>query len=351
MAGGGATSAGDWALAYLAYYLPLLLVAWLAAFLTTWVDRGFAARGFQAPRGPLRTGTFRWTQSLGLALVYFPFLKFAHGVWTSWTFLVDPQSVAASLSVSALYLKFVLHAVQYFVAPVAGLLLMLRKSPAQAFGDLRRSLALVMRRNGATIRVSWLHDAMHGLWLFAVFLVAYGVSLAVIAELDEASGGSLSSGSDEAVFSNMTVPLVFLLAIVAGVSEEFLFRGVLLVKVRDLLGGGRLGWWVSVGASSVFFGLIHAGYGTWTHVLGPLLFGFFEALVWLRYGLLPAIIIHIGIDIVAFGVETFDVAPWMETFLLLMFLASIAVPAVYFARLHRDRLKELGRRFLTADPG
>lgn len=349
MAGGGAFTGGELALAYLAYYLPLLFVSWLAAFGTTWVDRAFAARGLRAPKGPLRTGRFAWTQSLGLALVYFPFVKFAWGVWTSWTFLVDPSSVAVSMTVAEMYAKFAFHAVQYFLVPVAGLLLMLRKSPRTAFAGLRRALPLVMRRNGAAIRVSWRHDSMHGLWLFSLFLVAYGLSVSAIAKLDDAAGGSLSSGSDEAVFDNMTVPLVFLLALVAGVSEEFLFRGVMLVKIRDLFGGGRLGLWMAVGATSVFFGLIHAGYGTWTHVLGPLLFGVFEALVWLKFGLLPAMMVHIGIDVVAFGAETVDTNPGMETFLLALFAASIVVPAVYFARLHKHRLAAAWNRLTASE--
>lgn len=230
--------------AALGFYLPLVFVAWLLAFSTTWLDRGLVRGGLAGPRGLFRTARFTWGQSAGLALVLYPFVKFAYGVWVSWGFLVNPQSLAPPMSVDELYVKFVAHAVQYFVVPFVGVLLVLRKWPLRAGATARkvwRDVSAAMRRVGATVKVSPLHDAMHGLWLFAAFSVVYGVSLLALDWINSLSGGALSSGDDTHVFDNITPALVFLLALVADVTEEFLFRGLLQTKLRGAFGGGRAG--------------------------------------------------------------------------------------------------------------
>jgi membrane protease YdiL (CAAX protease family) len=62
---------------------------------------------------------------------------------------------------------------------------------------------------------------------------------------------------------NLAMLLVSLAAIyfVSSVGEEVVYRGFLINRVRDSLGGGKSAIWVAVIVSSLVFGLAHYGWG------------------------------------------------------------------------------------------
>jgi membrane protease YdiL (CAAX protease family) len=62
--------------------------------------------------------------------------------------------------------------------------------------------------------------------------------------------------------------------------------------------------WIAAALVQAFlFGLIHAGYGTWTHVMGPFLFGLGMAFVARQLGIVVAALLHAQANIVFFTVE------------------------------------------------
>jgi hypothetical protein len=127
-----------------------------------------------------------------------------------------------------------------------------------------------------------------GLALLAVVLALQALALAAQATVAR----FLVTGDESAYWINLTPALLLGLSVAAGVSEEFVWRGLLL---RALL--RRLGWWPALLAQAALFGFIHAGYGNWAHVLGPAIFGLLMGLVALRVSLLAAVLVHAGVDI------------------------------------------------------
>lgn len=107
--------------------------------------------------------------------------------------------------------------------------------------------------------------------------------------------GSLVNGQEADAFANMTWYHVVLLSLAAAVSEELVYRGVLQGALH------RLHPWFAVGIQGLVFGLAHAGYGTFAHVLLPMGFGLLMGAFRLRWGLMGAILLHFGLDALAFS--------------------------------------------------
>jgi membrane protease YdiL (CAAX protease family) len=93
------------------------------------------------------------------------------------------------------------------------------------------------------------------------------------------------------------VPMLLLVIgaswIVAGLGEELVWRGYVLNRVADLLGGGRLGWAISIGIASVVFGLAHS-YQDLTGIIENGVAGALLALLYIACGrnLIAPIVAH-----------------------------------------------------------
>lgn len=80
------------------------------------------------------------------------------------------------------------------------------------------------------------------------------------------------------VFREHYVVLVFT-AITAGITEELMFRAYLIPRLQLVVKNA----YVSVILSSVFFGLLHFGYGTALNVIGPILIGLIFGVHYVKY--------------------------------------------------------------------
>ena len=87
----------------------------------------------------------------------------------------------------------------------------------------------------------------------------------------------------------------------AGFGEEFVYRGYLLNRVAQVLGGARWAWLAGLCATAVVFGLGHAYQGT-SGVIDTALFGFLFGVLYLLAGrnLWVAVIAHGIADTTAF---------------------------------------------------
>lgn len=89
--------------------------------------------------------------------------------------------------------------------------------------------------------------------------------------------------------------------IVAALGEELVYRGYLMTRIADLLGGTRASWRVSLVVVSIVFGLAHHGQG-WTGEIENLIDGLLLGGVYLACGR------KLAVPIVAHGVQdTIDV--------------------------------------------
>jgi membrane protease YdiL (CAAX protease family) len=98
-------------------------------------------------------------------------------------------------------------------------------------------------------------------------------------------------------------PAVVVLAVSAGVSEELVFRGFLLTRLRELTGNATL----ALLTTSVAFGLLHT-YQSVPSALHATLFGLVLGLVTLgSQNLFPAILAHAAWDLVCAVTSAFHV--------------------------------------------
>ncbi len=93
--------------------------------------------------------------------------------------------------------------------------------------------------------------------------------------------------------------------LVGALGEEMLYRGFLLDTVHALLpgalGSGGFGWWLALGASSIFFGAAHGFQGRAAAVVaGAIGMGYGAVYFAAGFNLWPAILAHGLYDTVAF---------------------------------------------------
>ncbi len=269
------------ALTYAEYQLLLVTISWIGGFLPMWAGRV----------------RWRWWQAVGLALVLSPFVRMAIGVYYDLAALIETTVtggfvVLPAYTTSALWEKAGRHALHYLVVPAVGLFMMWNGRPT------RDGVA----RSGLAPRDTVAADATHGLALFLFVLLAYGGALLVAAV---AARGLLPATGDESdLWANIDVPLILALSGAAGVSEELLFRGLMLSALSRVAP-----WGVAAVAQGVAFGLVHAGYMTWSHVLGPLAFGLGMAWIARVLGVIPAMLLHAEVNVVFFALDVADVRP------------------------------------------
>lgn len=128
--------------------------------------------------------------------------------------------------------------------------------------------------------------AMGAAWgLLVGFATLIGVVLLGLAA--QALGVPTQNPQLDAIAGAIDWPLVFAIAITAGVGEEILFRGILQR-------------WVGVWGQAALFGILHASYGTILQVVGPFLIGLFYGFLVKRGARLWVVITaHVAFDVAA----------------------------------------------------
>ncbi|HET6405497.1 MAG TPA: CPBP family intramembrane glutamic endopeptidase [Candidatus Thermoplasmatota archaeon] len=291
------------------YDVLVVLLSWTLGFLPLFVQQ---ARG---------KPSLTWVQSVGIALVATPFVRMLLNIYLSIGALFT-FTVLEPVSREALWRSVGRDVLFDLAFPLAGLLLLHNAVPRirsrrAAPGGVDDAL----RANGLAPKHSWARDAARGSTLFFVIAFAYLVALAVSSRISPA----LAGGDESAYWRNITLPLIVLVSGMAGITEEILFRGILL---------SRLARWMPFALAALvqalFFGFIHAGYGTWTHVLAPAVFGLGMAWVARVLGILPAILLHTQVNIVYFAMDVSDVVP--QAWIVVLALGIVNIWAAFATR-------------------
>lgn len=263
------------------YYILVLTLSWVGGFLPIFLGRRMS-----------------WVQAVGLALVLHPFVRMGLNLVRSYELLFTP-TVLQPISEVALWWRIEGTLWHNLALPMLGLFLLHNPYQDAGANPLRRErFSEALRLHGAAPRHSVRRDVQRGLALFLFIAGAYVIAYVV----SQTVTPILSPGSDESMYwRNITIPLIVLVSLSAGVAEEFLFRGVLLTWLAR-----RMPWVAAAVLQALFFAFIHAGYGTWTHVIGPFVFGLGMAWVARHLGILVTALLHAEVNIVFF---TIDVAP------------------------------------------
>jgi membrane protease YdiL (CAAX protease family) len=265
-----------------------------------------------------------WTEAVGAALVAYPVARALVGAaavsdrLTRYTVLLPasaPDFERAILRDSALG----------FLLPLAGALLLWRKraggAPVRSARDALAGVARALEPAG--LGGAPRRTLLDALAVLGVALLLLGASLAGQAY----AVPFLVTGDESAYWQNLTPALLVGLSVAAGVSEELVWRGLLL---RALL--SRIPFWPALLLQAGLFGFIHAGYGNWAHVLGPALFGLLMGVVALRVSLLAAMAVHAGVDIAYLALAAPQLQPGILALPLALAIAGlVALAATRFA--------------------
>jgi membrane protease YdiL (CAAX protease family) len=278
-------------------------------------------------------GRHAWslTRCAGFALIFAMLWRSLFLSFPDLLVIAGGGAVTPPAPTSALYRQFFVSVIWDFVYPVVGLMLFLHRVPlfhiAARWGQ---QLASLLRPFDAWVKRSWGTDVAWGSVLFVLDLVG-----AILLATFLASGATGEVGDDSAVFNLITLDQVFVIAIIAGVGEELVFRGILQGGLHRLLGRGPLASTMAIVIQAVPFAIVHAGYADLDHVIVPFAFGIFIGYVFRYFGIIPAIMIHTQIDIFAFGASYVNVrlgtpeADLMFGFLGLLFIANLSFGAVW----------------------
>ncbi|HWG90296.1 MAG TPA: CPBP family intramembrane glutamic endopeptidase [Candidatus Thermoplasmatota archaeon] len=237
-----------------------------------------------------------WRQAVGVALILYPIVDMALGLYYGLQVLAaNPvlQPIPAERLWRLVYTSFLYE----LAVPLVGFLLFFDAHRQLAPGPRQGLQGLVPQvSDGAGLwqaRSLW-QDALLG----SAFLVPLGLAYGGAYQIAKVLSPGAGTGNEAVLFQNLTPLLVLLLSLAAGITEEFLFRGVMLRHLSE-----RMPFLAAAVLQAAFFGLVHAGYGNWSHVLGPAIFGLALAFVTVRLGWGAAAILHVGVDVVAFGAE------------------------------------------------
>lgn len=203
------------------------------------------------------------------------------------------------------------------------------------FRQTPRTLATVLAQAGLPMgRRSEGASVALGFLAFPVLLVA-----TILVNNGLSGFESLQQSDESSVFANMTPYHAVILSLAAAFGEELLYRGFVqtfLVRAFKAVTGATpevraMGLVAAIVVQAVFFGFAHSGYATWIHVLLPTLFGLVAGVVAWRWGIWAAILLHVLVDIFAFGVEARArhawVIPVLNVLLLTNLVATLAAAA------------------------
>lgn len=297
-------------------------------------------------------GRHHWSVSrcLGFTLLFFALWRAVYFSFPDLLVIAAGGAVLGPTPTEEWYRSFFLKVLWDVLYPVLGLLFFFHRVPGihrrPAWG---RELESVLRPLDAWVRRSVFADAAWGALFFSVNLAA---TIFVVQLLQQSPTADV--GDDSRVYELLTLDQVFILAIVAGVGEELVYRGILQGGLHRLLGSGVLRSSLVILVQSVVFAIVHSGYADLDHLILPLLFGLAAGFLYRVFGILTVIVIHIEIDVFAFGAayakinEATGTAenPAMLVFLSLLFLVNLAVGIIALI-LAAIRWWEGGRRTLA----
>ena len=305
------------------YDVLIVLVSWTLGFLPLFVQQARGKPGLT------------WVQCVGIALVATPFVRMALNIYLSIGALFT-FTVLEPVAREALWRSIGRDVVFDLAFPIAGLLILHNAIPWLASARAPRGdVAGTLRENGLAPKRSWARDAARGSTLFFVIALAYLVALAVSRQISPA----LAGGDESAYWRNITLAQIVLVSGMAGITEELLFRGVLLSRLARIMPFA-----LAAVLQALFFGFIHAGYGTWTHVVAPLAFGLGMAWIVRVLGILPAMLLHTQVNVVYFALDVSDVVPSAWT--LVLGLGIVNVWAAFATRF--DAIALLWRSLVRA---
>lgn len=165
-------------------------------------------------------------------------------------------------------------------------------------GNALRRIGLDFRRFGG--------DAWRGLALVAVIGIP-GLALYVAGRLIGVTVEVSASPLDTAWY---TVPLLVLSAVRAGLTEEIIFLGYLFDRLRRI----GWGWWTIILATAALRGAYHAYQGVGS-IVGNFAMGVVFGWCYRRWGrVMPLVIAHTVIDVIAFVGYPLAVAWWPSVF-------------------------------------
>lgn len=264
------------------YYVLVLTLSWTLGFLPRFLGKKWT-----------------WVQCLGLALVLHPFIRMGITFLRTYELLFVP-TVLEPASPIGLWRSIDSQLWYNLLLPLFGLFLIHNpwSDPSGRSGLRRARFMDALTERGIGPRAGVQRDLLRGLSLFLFLVLAYVIAYA----LSQILAPIVQPGDDESLYwRNITIPLIVLLSLSAGLSEEFLFRGLLLGALAK-----RMPFLLAALLQAAFFGLIHAGYGSPLHVLGPAVFGLGMAWVARHLGVLVTALLHAQINVIFF---TIDVAP------------------------------------------
>jgi membrane protease YdiL (CAAX protease family) len=93
---------------------------------------------------------------------------------------------------------------------------------------------------------------------------------------------------------------MIVVALTAGICEEFLFRGFVTWYFLEFWPGSRIGLVLAVTISAILFGFAHIYFGVRQVWVGAVVGAFFAAVVLAAGSLLPAMIMHAAMDLNSF---------------------------------------------------
>lgn len=232
---------------------------------TRWREGRIGDVRWNEPRGLLGLGLFGLTALAVLALPLFMLLQsLLLGAW-------DRQE--GSLTRSGLLLGLAINVALLLLLPVVALAV---TRPGRR--------GAVLERLGLTFRPSAIVHLVIGFLAAGASLLVLG---AVLLGLERALGLKMEESTlVPQIQSLLDWPLVLTISLVAALTEEVYFRGILQSRVGILL-------------SSALFGIIHIGYGTVLQVVAPFLLGVFFGLLarWTR-GLWAPIAAHFAFNFI-----------------------------------------------------
>ncbi|MBW3584120.1 MAG: CPBP family intramembrane metalloprotease [Euryarchaeota archaeon] len=294
--------------------------AWLFYFTVSWLLAWSAYWSVRVVRPGLDWG---WPRLLGVALVLWPFVQTAHSVFLDIAFVIDPTSRLDPVPPEVFWIVIERRLWQHVLLPLFGLYLAFGHHE-RAFGRVSIGRRVVRTLSAVDVwpRRGWLRDTMHGLWLFVAVFIGYLLMAWALSPITR----RLENGDESQAFAEVGPLLAVALAFTAGITEEILFRGILQTRLAKVMPVA-----IAVVLQGVFFGLAHSGYGTWAHILLPLLLGTALGAIALWSGVWPLIIVHIGIDLVLFLATAADNGtPWAGVLALTLIPAALLPPTLYF---------------------
>lgn len=297
-------------------------------------------------------GRHGWSMSrcLGFTLLFFALWRAVYFSFPDLLIIAAGGAVLGPTPTEEWYRSFFLKVLWDVFYPVLGLLFFFHRVPfihrRPAWG---RELESLLRPLDAWVRRSVFADAAWGALFFSLNLAA---TLFIVQLLQQSPTADV--GDDSRVYDLLTLDQVFILAIVAGVGEELVYRGILQGGLQRLLGSGPLRSGLAILVQSVVFAIVHSGYADLDHLILPLLFGLLAGFLYRVFGILTVIVIHVEIDVFAFGAAYAGIDeatgsaenPAMIVFLSLLFLVNLAVGIVALI-LAAIRWWEGGRRMLA----